>query len=209
MTVDYPDTFAMFSIHHSDSYISTWGEARFAFYSAVFAGYPTFVFDGLSDNWPSSTWEPNFLARQAVPTDVTISFTATQHLDETFDIAATVCIEPGGVAKTMQVHVVQSLDRYPLSRAYFDFTVMQGIDTGEVTVAVGACEVVNTTITFDPVSWGMFDQMRLTVFAQEALASGPAEVHQAKQLKWPFIEGYVFFDDFEEGDTSAWSAVSP
>lgn len=167
------------------------------------------MYDGLEDGWPISTFESKFLARQAIDTDVTISFTASQQRGPTFDVVTTVCVEPGGVGKNMRIHVVQSLDTYPASRSYNRHTVMQGLSGIDVFVAEGSCEIVNHSITFDPVSWGLFDQMQLTVWAQEPLPSDPAEVYQAKQLRWPFIEGYLFSDGFEDGTTNAWAVTSP
>lgn len=141
-------------------------------------------------------------------TDVTIDFTAIQQSGETFEITTNVCVEPGGIAKTMRIHVVQSLDTYPVTRSYNRHTVMQGLAGVDVFVDAGTCEVVNHTITFDSVSWSLFEGMQLTVWAQEPLPSDPAEVYQAKQLLWPFIEGYIFFDGFEDGTTDAWSSIS-
>jgi len=86
---------------------------------------------------------------------------------------------------------------------------MQGLAGVDVFVDAGTCEPVNQTITFDPVSWGLSDQIQLTVWAQEPVPSDPAEVYQAKQLPWPFIEGFLFFDGFEDGTMGAWSSVSP
>lgn len=184
-----------------------WGDDRKIFYDQLFLGYPTFVYDGLEDGGPVEFFESKFLVRRAIPTDVTIGLAAFQLIDENFQVDTTVCVEPGGLGKTMRVYVVQSLDQYPLPRAYDRHTLMQGLDGLDVTVAAGACEVVSQTIKFDPDSWGLFDQIQLTAWAQEPLPSDPAEVYQAKQLKWPFIEGYVFFDDFEDGTPDAWYAV--
>ena len=97
----------------------------------------------------------------------------------------------------MRIHVISSLSEYPLARGYNRNTVMQGLDGIDVTVAAGACEVVSQTIKLDPTSWSMADKIQLTACAQEPVPSDPAEVYQAKQIRWPFIEGYLFFDDFE------------
>jgi hypothetical protein len=141
---------------------------------------------------------------------VTIDLWATQDTGPTFDVSAKVCIEPGGVGKTMRVHVVQSLSTYPAARAYNRNTVMQGLAGVGITVAAGACETVVQTMTFDAASWAIADQIQLTAWAQDVATVAPAEVHQAKQVRWPFTQPeLVFVDDFEDGTTGAWSAVSP
>lgn len=84
---------------------------------------------------------------------------------------------------------------------------MQGLPGVDVLVAAGSCEIVDQSITFDSTSWNLFDQLQLTVWAQEPVPSDPAEVYQAKQLGWPFIEGVLFSDGFETGTTGAWTVT--
>ena len=206
LALDYPDTFALLGLHHSDAFATPWGNARFSYYSPIFAGYPTFVYDGLSDNWPTSVYEANFLSRQAIPTDVTLSVSATQIQDEAFEISTEVCIEPDGTGKSLRIHLVQSLETYPDARAYARNTVMQGVAGIDVTVAAGACETVVHPITFDAASWARYEQIQLTVIAQEPVAAAPAEVHQATQITWPFNNDAIFADGFESGDTGGWSS---
>ena len=144
-----------------------------------------------------------------MPTDVLIDLWANQVSGPDFDVSVEVCVEPGGVGKTMNVFIVQSLSTYPASRSYNRNTVMQGLDPVEVTVAAGGCETVTKSMTFDPVSWGMTDQMQLTAWAQDPAIHAPAEVHQAKQVRWPFPSALLFADGFEGGDTGSWSTTSP
>jgi hypothetical protein len=145
-----------------------------------------------------------------VPTDVTIQLWADQLSGETFDVSVEVCVEPGGTGKTMRVHVVQSLATYPTSRAYNRNTVMQGLDGVDITVTADACQTVVQTITFDPASWALADQIQLTAWAQDPATVAPAEVHQAKQVLWPFTHpDVVFVDGFEDGTTGGWTAVTP
>ncbi len=166
------------------------------------------MYDGLQDGWPISTFESKFLARRAIPTDVTIDFTVQQYIGETFDISTTVCVEPGGVGKTMRIHLVQSLDAYPTSRSYNRHTVMQGLAGVDVAVASGSCEIVDQAITFDATTWALFDQIQITVWAQEPLPSDPAEVYQANQQSWPFTAAtHIFNDGFEDGTTGAWTVA--
>ncbi len=69
------------------------------------------VLDGLDDADPSRPTSPNFIARQAVPTDVTIDMEVFGP-GAMWDVRATVCIEPGGTGKTMKVFMAQVLDHY-------------------------------------------------------------------------------------------------
>ena len=199
----------MLSVHCADSYATAWGNARLAFYDNIFTGYPTFVYDGLFDAWPIGTYVSNFIARQAVPTDVTIDLVAHQQTGETFDVVATVCVESGGVGKNMRIHVVQSLDQYPVTEDYNRNTVMQGLAGIDVWVDAGSCEVVSQPITFDAVSWSLKESIQLTAWAQEPFPSDPAEVFQARQIEWPFVDPPIFADGFEDGTTGAWSSVTP
>jgi len=109
----------------------------------------------------------------------------------------------------MWINVVQTLDTYPPGRSYNRHTVMQGLSSVDVSVAAGACETVDRTITFDPISWGLFDQIQLTVWAQKPVPSDPAEIYQAAQLGWPFVAGDLFANGFEDGTTGAWSVTVP
>lgn len=178
----YPDTFAVIYVHLSDDYEVPWGDARGDFYGVT--GIPSFWYDGLFDAWPISTYESKFLQRKDVPTDITILLFA-DGASPTFDITAHVCMEPTGTARTMRIYMVQVLDHYPASPTYYRNCVMQGAPTQDITLNPGECLDVTQTFTLSGPSLSDLNNVKFFAWAQEPLASGPAEVHQAQKMAWP------------------------
>lgn len=218
MIDSYPDTLALIAIHDGDSYEVPWGTARDAFYQAAWT--PFACWDGLEDAWPINTYEAKFLARQAVPTDVTIDMTVFGG-GATRDVKAMVCIEPGGVGKTMDIWMAQVLDHYgPVN---FDRNMVRNGSNGvEVTLAPNECALVSESFVLDSVSQASPDTVKFFAWAQDTdLVYDPqvqyisgtwygawfGEVYQGAKAVAPF-EG-VFVDGFESGNTLGWSSTSP
>jgi len=220
MIDDYPDTLAALIIHDGDDHEVPWGTARDAFYGAAWT--PFSCHDGLQDAWPIATYESKFLARQATPTDVTIDLDVLGS-GATRTVNATICIEPGGTGKTMDVFMAQALDHASL---YPDpgtdrNQVRTGSAGAEITLAAGACTVVSEELTLDADSQAAIENVKFFAWAQDIdLTYNPkvvqigttwygawfGEVYQAAKSVYPF----AFFDDgFESGDTSGWSDVTP
>lgn len=193
----HPDTFAAVQIHHGDNYATTWGNARANFYTD-FAGYPTIFFDGKEKHEGEATYA-QYLAkynlRQAVPTDVFVSITATFVSGHTYNVTVNVCIESSGTAKTMKVYLVQVLDYWPTvvnySRNGFKQSAFTHGQEPVVTVQPGQCQQVQTTLTFDTDSWNNQEDIKLIAWAQENQSSSPpsdrAEILNAAISPWPFI----------------------
>ncbi len=161
--------------------------------------------DGLADAGPASAYKANFQARQAVPTDVTISLTALETGAGLYSFTATVCVESNGVGKDLRINMVETLDNYPPSRGYNRFTLRQGVEAQDIYVDPGTCAESSYTLKFDAASWSRPQDISIVAWAQDPLDIGPAEVHQAAKLAWPFIAGTnIFSDGFESGDTSVW-----
>ena len=218
MIDSYPDTLALLAIHDGDSYEVPWGTMRDGVYQAAWT--PFSCHDGLEDAWPITTYESKFVARQAIPTDVTIDLTvfgaaATRRVD------AVICIEPTGVGKTMEIWMAQVVDHYgPVN---FDRNMVRdGSDGVEITLAPGECSLVTESFVLDSVSQANPEHIKFMAWAQDPMyiydpqvqyISGTwygawfAEVYQGAQATPPFSG--VFVDDFETGDTSTWSATSP
>ncbi|UCF33931.1 MAG: hypothetical protein JSV78_01220 [Phycisphaerales bacterium] len=191
MIDSYPDTFAVVEIHVWDEYEEAWGSWRQGFYGDIFQGTPCFVYDGLWDAWPISTYISKFLARQPVPTDVTIELAGNQVAGQTFDVGADVCIEAGGTGKTMRIYMVETLDNYPASPSYSRQTFRQAADSPgmetDITLAPGECTQVLKTFTFDELSWTNKEDIKIIAWAQvPSSGGGAAEVYQAGQMAWPF-----------------------
>jgi len=214
----YPDTLAFIDIHDGDGYEVPWGTWRDGFYQAGWT--PFSCHDGLIDAWPINTYEAKFLARQAIPTDVTIDVVVFGG-GTTRDVKATVCIEPSGAGKTMDVFMAQAVDHYgPVN---FDRNMVRDGSNGvEITLAAGECAVVWETIPLDAVSQASPENLKFFVWAQDTvLVYDPqvqyingtwygawfGEVYQGGKALAPF-EG-VFVDGFESGDTLVWSSTSP
>jgi hypothetical protein len=218
MIDSYPDTLALLEIHDGDTYEVPWGTQRDAFYQAAWT--PFNCQDGLDDAWPINTYESKFLARQAVPTDVTIDVLVFGG-GVARDVFATVCIEPGGVGKTMDVFMAQVLDHY--GPANFDRNkVRDGSDGVEITLAAGECTVVAESFVLDTVSQADPDNVKYFAWGQDpVLVYDPqvqyingtwygawfGEIYQGGKAVTPF-EG-IFYDDFEDGTTAAWELTVP
>jgi len=188
MIDSYPDTFAGIFIHVSaDGYETEWGDDRGTnFYNIWSDGIPWFAYDGLWDAWPIETYVSKFVTRQTVPTDVTIELEGCESVSQTYDILARVCIEAGGVDKTMRIYMVDTLDHYPALAPYYRNCLRQAATTQDVTVSAGSCADVVRSFTFDATSWANQADIRIIAWAQTPLDAYPAEVHQAAQMGWPF-----------------------
>ncbi len=207
MIDDYPDTYASISVHvGSDGYDIPWGNSRGDFYGANLI--PWLAYDGLEDAWPISTYESKFITRQAVPTDVTIALNGVRTtVAATYDVTADVCVEAGGTTKDMRIYMVQVLDHYPTTAAYYRNCLMQGATTEDLNIAAGACTQVTRTFTLDAVSLANEEDVKVFAWAQEQLDAYPAEIFQAAKLfLGPIIP--VFADGFEGGTLDGWSAVT-
>lgn len=192
MLNNYPDTFTLVQIHVWDAYTTTWGEARKLFYPDV-TGTPIAWFDGVEEahggttdvNYMYNWYRSIYLGRQGVPTDVTIRAGGEEVGEQTYKITAQVCVEPGGLDKSVRIHIVQVLDHWPTTGGYHRHGVKQGTDQ-LVNLQDGECANVQATFTFDPTSWANQDDIKIIVWAQNRGTSGPAEVHQAHTMSWPF-----------------------
>ncbi|MCK5378858.1 MAG: hypothetical protein KAJ78_05605 [Acidobacteria bacterium] len=209
----YPDTLAFIDVHDGDDYEVPWGTMRDGVYQAAWT--PFDCQDGLIDAWPIGSYESKFLARQAIPTDVTIDMAVICGSD-TCQVRATVCIEPGGAGKTMTVWMAQVLDHYgPVN---FDRNMVQeGSYGAEITLAADECATITETIILNSVSQASPENLKFFAWAQDTdLVYDPmvqyingtwygawfAEVHQGSKALPPF-EG-IFLDGFESGDTTSW-----
>lgn len=188
MVDTYPETFAFVQFHGGDGYGVPWGNDRFNFYGVQYT--PTMWYDGLIERvgaQPYATYQSLFLTRRAIPTDVTIEVAGAQVSGPTYRIQATVCLEAGGTAKTLRLYIVQVLNHWPASPTYSRNGFKQAAATEDITLSPGQCQVVSREITFDEQdSWPNQENIRIIVWAQAPLSSGPAEVYQAAIMPWPF-----------------------
>jgi len=186
---DYPNSFALVQIHWNNDYATTWGDDRAVFYGVP--STPTSWFDGVEErlSFPTTpSYEDTYLARVAVSTDVTIEMTSVQISGPTYEVTATVCIEPGGLAKDMRIYMVQVLDNWPVEipgiMLYTRNGLKQAAASQDISLDPDECQQIVRTFTFDEDSWTQQADIVVVAWAQEPLASGAAEVYQARSF-WP------------------------
>lgn len=183
-------------------------------YYTNFLGFPTWMIDGELDSWsgtpPWSAWDPDTTARLAIPTDVTMDLSAVPGPSaDVWDITATVCVEPGGLGKSMRIYLAEALDHFPAGAHFTRNGNRQVAPTEDIVLAAGACVDVTRTFTFDATSMAAFEDVSIIGWAQDDLTFGPAEVFQASQMWTPFWTEDIFSDGFESNGTGSWSWVEP
>ena len=200
------EDFVGIQLHLGDAYQTSWTSQRASFYSI--SGYPTTWFDGVTElvgayandtqmyNWYNSARA----TRAAVPTDVTVEITGLEVGAQTYEIAATVTIEPDGTGKDMICHIVQVLDYYPASgdNRYRNCVIQH--QKSDVTLAAGESRTVTKEFTLSGVCWTNLEDVTFVVFVRDAGAPGPKEIHQAATMDWPFTSPYVEGDVDGDGD---------
>ncbi|MBN2560782.1 MAG: VCBS repeat-containing protein [Phycisphaerae bacterium] len=205
-----PGTFTLVQIQRDPPYSTPWGDARKTFYDVT--QYPTAWFDGV-EGWEGAytdvgqmydLYEGIYLARRAVPTDVTIELGGEEVSGQTYRVFTKVCLEPGGEAKHVLLYVTQVLDHWPPTEDYHRNGFKQTADATDVYLTPGQCgEVIGHEFTFDDDSWAAQDDIKIVAWIQEPEGNAPAEVYQAAVMTWPFpallepgTTTVPFFDDF-------------
>lgn len=179
---------------------------------------PHSVHDGLYDADPYATYESKFLARQAIPTDVTIDM-AVFGGGDTWNVEIQVCIETGGVGKSMKIWVAQVLDDYLIPGEDPTRNALRTGNAGaEITLAADECADLTEIFVLDAPSLSSPDDVKFIAWAQDPIfvwAPYPtpppqgyswAEVYQTDKSVAPFPG--VFVHGFESGDTLGWSSVT-
>lgn len=198
----------MVEYHRYDQYGTAWGDGRADFYATAFGNYvPHMIYDGVVDAGSDDTaYRPWYESRATLPTDVTLE--PVVFVDGRMcRVETTVCLEPGGTPRTLRLYTAQLLDDFPDEWDYSRNTFQQAAPAKDLALDQSGCGVVTSTLVLDALATSRPKDLVVVVWAQEPLASGPAEVAQAAQTSWPFAG--VFGDGFETGDSGAWSAVAP
>jgi len=133
------------------------------------------------------SYQNEYNQRINVPTDVVINLSAIQVSGQTYRVTAQVCIESGGVAKTMRIYIVQVLDYWPASPNYHRNGFKQAATTQDITLNPGQCQQIQRDFTFDTESWNNRQNIRIIAWAQRPLSAAPAEVYNAAFIAWPFM----------------------
>jgi hypothetical protein len=191
----YPNTFAFLQIHHGDGYATTWGNARATFYTD-FAGYPTLFWDGgvIKDEGAMaySTYLAHYNTRRAAATNVKIWLSADQVDADTFNVTATVYVEPTGSGHTMRIYMVHALDHWPNPPTYSRNGFRTAASTQDITLNPGQWQLITRTFNFDSTSMAHTADIRILAWAEEPQSSSPpgdrAVVFQAATMSWTFPE---------------------
>ncbi len=208
---EYPDTCFAMQVHGSDSYSTSWGDARNVFYNV--AGYPTVWLDGAVSQAGSygsaqanyTQLRSRYLQRIATPTDVTIEMCGAPVDSDTYSLSAIVGIENGGSGKTMKIHCAQVLHDYPANPS-FNYGCFKQAELQTITLGAGDSQEVSFTFDLDSSSQSNLGNVYYVAWAQATNSSGPAEVYQAE--KHVHNEGDCQIDNFVVGQKGDFATIS-
>lgn len=193
-----PQTFIPIYYHLNGVPNQPWCFTRANFYTLQYTPY--LWLDGSYDaGYTYTQWNSDFATHSAVSTDVSIAVESFRAGDR-LDTRASVCIDAAGTGKDLRLYFVQVLDHYPVSPTYYRNAFRQ-VSTEDVTVAAGACVDAGATMTLKTEDMAQTADIGIVVWAQEQLASAPAEIYQATAV---FDTPGMFVDGFETSDTSNW-----
>ena len=183
-----------------DEWQTAWGSSRWTYYDGYYI--PRLQIDGLialvgSGEGTYDTMLGHMNDRLAVPTDVTIELYGEEVGERTYRIVARIGLEEMGTAKTVRVHLINTLWNYPdNSDGRYNNGVREGMEIGDIDLTPGEKVTVDHAFTFDDDSWSAQEDIRIAAYVHDPLPAGPAEVHQAEIMSWPFP---VFSDCNENG----------
>ncbi len=179
--------FAAIMIHGKDDGLDIpWGLDRFNNFYSQWPDTPLLMFNGWWGDLTYPEYEQGLLQAMGEPTDVTIVLTAREVSGPQWQIWAEVCVEAGGTSRQMRIYIADTLEFFPPPSTYSRNGIRQVAPTTDITVAPGSCSEVTATLTFDTTSWNYQHDIKIVAWAQEPSDSGPAEVFQAAQMRWPF-----------------------
>jgi len=191
---EFPQSFVPLQIHVSDPYQTEWGDARKEYYGVT--ATPSCWFDGTLScvgAYPTveqqvEWYRSQILARQSVPTEISLEITGEWTAPRTYEALATACRDEGGDPEpmSMRVHLVQALDHWPEAGEDNRYGFKQAAPSKLVYLEPGECRVVKAVFVFDDDSWAAPEKIRLIAWAEEPSDTGPAEVFQAAARDWPF-----------------------
>jgi thiol-disulfide isomerase/thioredoxin len=190
---EYPGAVITLQIHYNDApYSIPWCTTRWQSYPNH-PGMPDVWFDGVLQHLGApevpvayAFYLDMFNTRQAVPTDVTIEIGGVQVNGPTYTLQARVCLEQGGVPKTVRVYIARALDHYPTGNHYRN-CVREVAPTEDINLLPGECQTIERTVTFDTTSWSRQSDIRIFAWAQvpDGVLPNPREVYQSALAAWP------------------------
>ena len=194
-----PQTFVPIFYHLNGSANQQWGYTRAKFFALEYTPY--LWLDGSNDaGYTYNSWVNDLGIQEIVPTDVTIDINAFRGGAD-LDVRATVCIEPGGVGKDLRIYVLQVLDHYGSAASWYYRNAFRQVATVDVNVAAGACVDIQKSMILKDVDMLQLQDLGVVVWAQEPLATAPADTFQTAYV---FDPPGISADGFENGDISGW-----
>ncbi|MGD8450806.1 MAG: multiheme c-type cytochrome [Phycisphaerae bacterium] len=192
----YPDSLAFIQYQIFDAeYSKPWGDNRWAYYEAEYT--PAAIFDGTDklegaiedlDQQYTIYRANHFLPERANPTDVTVEFDNVLQLGgPNYLVDVAVSVEPGGVAKTMDVYIVQVLDHWPDTKPYHRNGFKQAAPVEQITVGPGQTGYAQYIFSLDDDSAEREEDVKFIAWAQQPEPGFPAAVYQAAVRVWPLI----------------------
>jgi hypothetical protein len=191
MLQNFPNTFISVAVQTA-VYPCAWGNERTSFYAI--SGVPTAEFDGMIEcrgaystvaqqySWYLSAYN----SCMTVPTDVVVGLQCFKVAADRIRVKAEIGIESTGVGKSMRVHFVQLLDHWPFGYTWTRDGVKQGQNMGVISLTPGQSTVLTYDFTLDADSLAHPNDVKVVVFAQDTLASKPAQVYNGNFLNGPF-----------------------
>jgi predicted CXXCH cytochrome family protein len=185
----YADSWAFVQYHHADENSQPWSDARWDYYELEYT--PGTVFDGTDKvvgAISNLTQQYEFyrtkhlLPERAIPTDVTLSISATYAGAQTYHVCVQVGMEASGSAKNLRLYVVQVLDHWPASEPYYRNGFKQAAPTVDVSLQPGQSETIAQDIALDAESWSALHDAKIIAWVQSVTT---AQVYQAVVRPWP------------------------
>ncbi len=175
-------------MHWADNFSVDWGDPQRASYYGV-SGIPISIFDGTlrrsgtrngSSEETFEWFEEALLERLNTPTDVSLAIEATQRTDDSFSVTTSATLDGDGVAKGVDLYVVEALDHWPTTDDFWRNTLRQPVNSA-VPRSLMPGETVDVTgsVTLDATSLSRFDDVKLIAWAQ---SSETGEVLNATEL---------------------------
>ena len=201
MLNELPNTFVSVQYHTSGSGNFAWANTRWHYYYQSGDGVPLTWFDAAvkrlgaqpTDEQQYTWYMSAYNTRHAVATDVSLALTAVQTSTNTYQLGVTVSQDAGGVAKTVIVHVLQLLDKYPSS------TDLRYRNCGRqhleqlVSLTPGTSQTFNVSFTLAATAVANLQNVKFLAFAQIP-STTRQPIWNATYIGYPFPQPSVMGD---------------
>ncbi|MHC4218449.1 MAG: hypothetical protein ACYSU7_08330 [Planctomycetota bacterium] len=140
--------------------------------------------DGLIRADPYGTYITKYYNRQSIPTPVTITITVDETSPNQYDLIVETCLEAGADPMDLRIYTIGVEDHWPPLHPYDRNGFRQATAPVDIYLEAGECNQVAKTMTIVPNT--VQENIKFLAWAQAPLSVGPAEVHQAAIIGYPF-----------------------